>query len=203
MTGTIWRIVITGTGTGGTAFLSGTGEYYFQVSWIDFGWYTDGLGTCQYLQEGPVNTQDSDQNLVDADDGWATSPMWVIVSVIIRTMQERVPHQRVDPSRLDTTSSLQTDGSKPQNAGQEWILRQNDPLVDYLKDAFITNEWADHLLEALQGQYPCHMINQQPHSDIHAQREVMIEYRRISMAQGSSGIKWFQGWTSHQVTLGG
>ncbi|KAJ7804519.1 hypothetical protein B0H14DRAFT_2612226 [Mycena olivaceomarginata] len=97
--------------------------------------------------------------------------------------QERVPHQQVDPSRLDATSSLQMDGSKPQNAGgQEWILRQNDPLVDYLKDAF---------------------INQQPHSDIHAQREVMIEYRRISTAQGSSGIKWFQGWTSHQVTLGG
>ncbi|KAJ7309429.1 hypothetical protein DFH08DRAFT_823373 [Mycena albidolilacea] len=47
------------------------------------------------------------------------------------------------------------------------------------------------------------LINQQPHSDIHAQREVMIEYRRISTAQGSSGIKWFQGWTSHQVTLGG
>ncbi|KAJ7310109.1 hypothetical protein DFH08DRAFT_823146 [Mycena albidolilacea] len=160
------------------------------------------LASTYKFAEGPVNTQDSDQNLVDADDGWATSPMWVIVSVIIGTMNG-YPRQQVDPSCLDATSSLQTDGSKPQNAGQEWILRQNDPLVDYLKDAFITNEWADHLLEALQAQFPRPMINQQPHSDIHAQREVMIEYRRISMAQGSSGIKWFQGWTSHQVTLGG
>ncbi|KAJ7347444.1 hypothetical protein DFH08DRAFT_809200 [Mycena albidolilacea] len=116
--------------------------------------------------------------------------------------QERVPRQRVDLSRLDATSSLQKDGSKPQNAGQEWILRQNDPLVDYLKDAFITNEWADHLLEALQAQFPRPM-RLDIGSDIHAQREVMIEYRRISMAQGSSGIKWFQGWTSHQVTLRG
>ncbi|KAJ7302064.1 hypothetical protein DFH08DRAFT_826943 [Mycena albidolilacea] len=135
-----------------TAVLTGQGDYYFQVSWIDFGWYTDGLGTCQYLQG------------------------------IMLNLLNKMPTMGGQPhlSRKDNPSNP-LNRQEQQNAGQEWILRQNDPLVDYLKDAF---------------------INQQPHSDIHAQREVMIEYRRISTAQGSSGTKWFQGWTSHQVTLG-
>ncbi|KAJ7729365.1 hypothetical protein B0H14DRAFT_2640438 [Mycena olivaceomarginata] len=179
-----WRIIITGTGTGGTAFLSGTVPPISSITAVLMG---QGDYYFQYRQEGPVNAQDSDQNLVDADDGWATSPIKDNPSNPLNG-QERVPHQQVDPSCLDATSSLQMDGSKPVRL----VCR---PVK---KDG-----WLQALILPAKCWRCWILINQQPHSDIHAQREVMIEYRRISTAQGSSGIKWFQGWTSHQVTLGG
>ena len=39
-----------------TAVLTGRGDHYFQVSWIDFGRYANELGTYQHLQgsSGPV-----------------------------------------------------------------------------------------------------------------------------------------------------
>ncbi|KAJ7346327.1 hypothetical protein DFH08DRAFT_810159 [Mycena albidolilacea] len=188
-------MVITGTGTGGTAFLSGTGDYYFQVSWIDFGWYTDGLGTYQYLQEGPVKAQDSDQNLVDADDGWATSPMngypvnGLICPVSTRHQASRRMGQNLSISSVDPSKRQMVASSNPASK----MLEVRSGYSGRMTPSWTTSRM--HLGWIL--------INQQPHSDIHAQHEVMIEYRRISTAQGSSGIKWFQGWTSHQVTLGG
>ncbi|KAJ7358521.1 hypothetical protein DFH08DRAFT_802338 [Mycena albidolilacea] len=184
----------------------GHGDYYFQVSWIDFGWYTDGLGTYQYLQEGPVNVQDSDQNLVDADDGWATSPIKDNPLNLLNG-QEQVPRQWVDPSCLDATSSLQTDGSNLSvssvDLSKRRMVASSNPARKMLE---VRSGYSGRMTPSCttsRMHLGWILINQQPHSDIHAQREVMIEYRRIPTAQGSSGIKWFQGWTSHQVTLRG